>query len=62
VEPPWIAAHFVDAGTDLGPFRESAPTGRAVATQEFVMYRVVGERIVEVWVTADNAALVGAAD
>jgi predicted ester cyclase len=62
VEPPWIAAHLVDTGTHLGPFRESAPTGRAVATQEFAMYRVVGGRIVEVWVSADNAALIGPAD
>jgi len=57
VEGPWIAAHFVDIGTHLGTFRGIPPTGRGVTTQEFAMYRVHGDRIVEVWVTADNALL-----
>ena len=57
VEGPWIAAHFVDTGMHQGEFRGVRPTGRRVTTQEFAMYRAVQERIVEVWVTADNAAL-----
>jgi len=57
VEGPWIAAHFVDTGTHRGTYRGVAPTGRPVTTQEFAMYRVEGDRIVEVWVTADNAPL-----
>src|SRR3712207_5320127 len=59
VDPPWIAAHFMDTGTHRGQFRGVPPTGRPVTTQEFAMYRVAGGRIVEVWVTADNAALLG---
>jgi predicted ester cyclase len=62
VEGPWIAAHFVDTGTRLGTFRGVPPTGRPVTTQEFAMYRVDQERIVEVWVTADNAPLLDAAE
>jgi predicted ester cyclase len=62
VEGPWIAAHFVDTGTHRGTFRGAPPTGRPVTTREFAMYRVEGSRIVEVWVTADNAALLGQAD
>jgi predicted ester cyclase len=57
VESPWIAAHFVDTGTHRGTFRGVLPTGRPVTTQEFAMYRVENGRIAEVWVTADNAAL-----
>ena len=40
-----------------GTFRGVPPTGRPVTTQEFAMYRVENGRIAEVWVTADNAAL-----
>ena len=61
VEGDWIAAHFVDTGTHLGTFRGLAATGRAVTTQEFAMYRVADGRIAEVWVTADNAPLLGTA-
>jgi len=59
VEGPWIAAHFVDTGTHRGPFRGVAPTGRPVITQEFAMYRLEDGLIAEVWVAADNAALLG---
>ncbi len=62
VEGRWIAAHFVDTGTHLGPFRDLQPTGRPVTTQEFALYRVDGGRVVEVWVAADNAPLLGRAD
>jgi predicted ester cyclase len=57
VEGAWIAAHFVDTGTHQGTFRGVPATGRSVTTQEFAMYRVDDGLIVEVWVTADNAAL-----
>ena len=33
-----------------------------MTTQEFAMYRIEGDRIVEVWVTADNVPLLGATD
>ena len=57
VDEPWIAVHFVDRGTHLGPWRGAAPTGRTVTTDEFAMYRLEEARIAEVWVTADNARL-----
>jgi predicted ester cyclase len=59
VEPPWIAVHFSDTGTHLGPWHGAQPTGRAVSTDEFSMYRVDGGRIAEVWVTADDSRLPG---
>jgi len=62
VDGAWIAAHFVDTGTHRGTFRGVPATGRPVTTQEFAMYRVDGDRIVEVWVTADNAPLLAPAD
>ena len=61
VEGPWIAAHFVDTGTHRGTFRGAPPTGRSVTTQEFAMYRLEHGLIAEVWVTADNAPLLGIA-
>ena len=61
VEGAWIAAHFVDTGTHLGTFRGVPPTGAPVTTREFAMYRIADGRIAEVWVTADNAPLLGAA-
>ncbi|MGY1802183.1 ester cyclase [Blastococcus sp. SYSU D00922] len=60
VEDPWIAVHFRDTGTHLGQWRGAEPTGRPVTTDEFSMYRFDGDRIVEVWVTADDARLPGA--
>ena len=50
VEGSWIAAHFVDTGTRRG-------TRRRDTTQEFAMYRIEDRLVAEVWVTADNAAL-----
>jgi predicted ester cyclase len=57
VDEPWLAVHLADRGTHLGPWRGAAPTGRAVTTDEFAMYRLEAGRIAEVWVTADNARL-----
>jgi predicted ester cyclase len=54
VEGEWVAAHFIDTGTHLGTFQGVQPTGRGVTTQEFAFHRVATNRIVEVWVTADN--------
>ena len=56
-EEPWLAVHFQDRGTHLGPWHGVAPTGKAVTTDEFAMYRFGDGRIAEVWVTADNARL-----
>jgi predicted ester cyclase len=57
VDGDWVAAHFVDTGTHRGSFLGVAPTGRAVTTLEFAFYRIEADRIREVWVTADDLAL-----
>jgi predicted ester cyclase len=57
-EKPWLAVHLADEGTHRGTWRGVPPSGRPVATDEFAMYRFEGDRIAEVWVTADNARLV----
>jgi aspartyl-tRNA synthetase len=49
IEAPWIAAHLADTGTHRGEFHGVAPTGRAVACDEFAFYRIENERIAEVW-------------
>jgi predicted ester cyclase len=54
VDGEWVAAHLIDTGTHLGTFLGVQPTGREVTTQELAFYRVAADRIVEVWVTADN--------
>ena len=57
LEEPWLAVHFADRGTHLGPWQGVPPTGSTVTTDEFAMYRFDDGRIAEVWVTADNARL-----
>jgi len=59
IEPPWISVHFKDFGTHQGPWLDRPPTGYRVSTDEFAMYRLEDGRIVEIWVAADNARLVG---
>lgn len=57
IDGDWISAHFRDTGTHRGPFLGVPPTGRAVSTQEFALYRRQAGNIVEVWVTADDLHL-----
>jgi len=57
VEGCWLSAHFIDTGTHSGPFLGVPATGRTVTTQEFAVYRFDADRIVEVWVAADNHRL-----
>jgi predicted ester cyclase len=57
VDGPWIAAHFLDTGTHRGTFLDIPATGRTIEIQEFATYRVDAGKIVEVWVAADNLAL-----
>lgn len=57
INAPWIAAHFRDTGTHRDTFLGFPGTGRAVETQEFAFYRIEDDKIVEVWVTADNLRL-----
>ena len=42
-----------------GVFRGVQQSGEAVTTQEFAMYRIDDGLIAEVWVSADNAPLLG---
>lgn len=56
-EEDWISAQFTDQGTHLGEFRGVPATGRSVTTLEFALYHVVGGKIAEVWVTADNLSV-----
>jgi aspartyl-tRNA synthetase len=53
----WISAHFYDTGTHRGLFLGVPATGRAVSTQEFALYRLQDDKIVEVWGTADDLHL-----
>jgi predicted ester cyclase len=59
IEDPWISVHLQDVGTHRGPWLGRPPTGSRVSTDEFAMYRLEDGRIVEIWVTADNARLLG---
>jgi len=54
VDGDWLAAHFIDTGTHTGTFLGVPATGRIVSSQEFAVYRVVADKIVEVRVSADN--------
>ena len=51
VDPPWIAAHLTDTGTQRAPFLGVAATGRSVSTEEFAIYRIDAAQIAEVWGT-----------
>jgi predicted ester cyclase len=57
IEGSWLSAHFIDTGTHDGIFMGVPATGRVVTTQEFAIYRIDAERIVEVWGTADDLRL-----
>ncbi len=57
VDGCWISAHFHDTGTHRGTFLGVPATGKAVSTQEFALYRLRDDKIVEVWVTADDLHL-----
>lgn len=62
VDEPWLAAHFRDAGTHRGEFLGAAASHRRLTTQELALYRIEAGRIAEVWVTADNLALLRQAE
>ena len=53
----WLSAHFLDTGTHRGAFLGVPATGRLVTVQEFAVYRVESDKIVEVWVIGDNLDL-----
>jgi predicted ester cyclase len=45
----WLAARLIGTGTHAGSFRGIAATGRAVSTQELVMYHVRDGKIIACW-------------
>lgn len=52
-----VVTRFTASGTNLGPFRGSAPTGKRIAMAEMGIFRVVGNRIVEKWGIMDRQGL-----
>ena len=49
IDGQWLAARLYGAGTHAGPFRGIGATGRAIRTQELVIYRVADGKIAECW-------------
>ena len=48
-----ITARYADTGTHTGLFQNIEPTGRNVHALEFAVYRIVEDRIVEMWSSLD---------
>ena len=49
IDGEWLAARLFGSGTHTGQFRGVAPTGRAIRTQELVMYQVRDSKIIACW-------------
>jgi predicted ester cyclase len=56
-EGEWLAVHLYDTGTRRREFLGADGDGTRAETDEFDMYRIVDDLIVEVEGTADNARL-----
>jgi predicted ester cyclase len=52
VEGGWLSAHLMDTAT--------TPAGHRVSIREFALYRVAGDRIVEVWGDLERTGLLTA--
>lgn len=52
-----VMVHLRDTGIHEGTLAGIEPTGRKVTVQEFAYYRVVEDKITEIWVTLDTASL-----
>ncbi|SRR6266849_2292415 len=48
-----ITARYADTGTHMGLFQGIEPTGRKVQALEFAVYRIVDDRIGEMWSSLD---------
>ncbi len=53
-----VAVWTVVQGRHTGPYQGIAPTGRRIAVVESIMVRIKNRRIVEEWVSFDNATLI----
>jgi predicted ester cyclase len=49
-----MTARYADTGTQAGPFQGLEPTGRKVQALEFASYRIVDDRIGEMWSSLDG--------
>ena len=57
VDPPYVAARLMFDCTPRGRFLDLDVNGRRVSFSENVFYRVVGDKIAEVWSVIDKAAI-----
>lgn len=57
VEGSLLSVHLHDTGTHTGTRWGIPPTGRHIVTHEFAVYQMSGGKIAEVWVTADDVAV-----
>jgi steroid delta-isomerase-like uncharacterized protein len=53
-----VAARWMLAGSQTGPFRGRAPTGQRVSVPGITLFHVVNGRIHEMWIAFDPARLV----
>lgn len=53
VDGDLVTARYTDTGTHTGQFQGIEPTGRRVEALEFAVYRMVGDRIGEMWSSLD---------
>lgn len=57
VDPPQVAARLVFDCTPRGRFLDLDVNGRRVSFSENAFYRIVGDKIAEVWSVIDKAAI-----
>lgn len=53
-----VVARLTFHGTRRGPFRDMAPTGRAIRFGAIRIYRLADGRLVETWAHQDSLGLV----
>ena len=52
-----VAVHLTVTGTNRGDLMGMPPTGKSINMATIEIYRLTGDKIVEQWVVADNAAM-----
>ena len=52
-----VAVHLTVTGTNRGELMGMPPTGKSINMATIEIYRLAGDKIVEQWVVADNAAM-----
>ncbi len=52
-----VAVYSLATGTNRGELMGMPPTGKSISIGAIEIYRVAGDKIVEQWVVADNAAM-----